>query len=123
MTEKRGAESWGEEGRADYDRAEMARGFAKMVDGNGGEYGESLKVDSAGRIISTSRNRDKAPAYLPAFLETRHGDDPSVEDIYRALRDLGDALPGYEISINEDRTAGILEYRIKQKGNGMQASG
>lgn len=123
MQEKQGGESWVEEDKPKYDREKVARDLAKLADANGGEYGESLRVDSAGRVMCESRNGDEAPALLPLSLERRDGSDPSIEDIYQALRDFGDALPGYEISINEDRTAGILEYRIKRKTFGVRASG
>lgn len=115
MTERLGERLDAEEDKPRFNRYELAGQLAELVAVNGGEYGETLKVDPAGRVMHRSRHGDNSPAYLPAFLETRQRHDPSIEDMYQALRDIGDALPGYEISINEDRTAGVLEYRIRRR--------
>jgi hypothetical protein len=115
MIEKFGEKPNVGEDKPEYNRYELAGQLADLVAVNGGEYGEILKVNPAGRVMHRSRHGDSAPAYLSAFLETRQKNDPSIEDMYQALRDLGDVLHGYEISIHEDRTAGVLEYRIRRK--------
>jgi hypothetical protein len=93
---------------------EVARFLEKAAELHGGEYMESLKVNSAGRIISDSRYGDELPAFLAMALESPDGSEPAVEDIYQFLKAIGEFLPGYRISINEDRAAGLLEYRLEK---------
>jgi hypothetical protein len=99
----------------EYDLEELVGDLKKMVSSYNGEYSESLKVDSDGRIQVNSRNRDKAPAFLPGLIMTRDGRGPSIDEMYGVLKDVADHLPEYEVSISEDRTAESFEYRIREK--------
>ncbi len=103
------------ENKPDYDRAELMKEIIELVSYHGGEYSESLKVGTDGRMLLSSRNRDEALAYLPALTTTLVGDAPSIEDMYGILKDMADHLQGYEVTINEDRTAGSFEYHIRKK--------
>jgi hypothetical protein len=103
------------ENKPDYDRKELMEEIKELVSDHGGEYSESLKVGADGRMLLSSRNRDKALALLPALTTTLNGDAPSIEDMYGILKDIADDLQGYEVSINEDRTTGSFEYHIRHK--------
>jgi hypothetical protein len=107
-------EQFGSEGNgSEYDVEEIVGELKEMVSFYG-QYSESLKLGSDGRILFLSRNGDQAPAFLPV-LAARDGHGPSIDEMYGVLKDVADHLPEYEVSINEDRTAGSFEYRIRKK--------
>lgn len=101
--------------QVEYDPEELVGDLKRMVSFYKGEYSESLNVDSDGRIQVNSRNRDKAPAFLPGLIITRDGRGPSIDEMYDVLKVVAARLPEYEVSISEDRTAGSFEYRIREK--------
>jgi|ERR1039458_7067067 hypothetical protein len=102
--------------RPEYDVEELAGELKGLVSFYKGEYSESLRVGPDGQIQVNSRNRDKAPAFLPGLIITQDGRGPSIDEMYGILKDVADHLPEYEVSINEDRTAGSFEYRVRKTG-------
>lgn len=98
-----------------YEGEALARYFIELVALHGGDYAETLKVNSDGRVSINSRKGDRAPALLPSLTATRmSGQGPTIEDMYLILKELADNLPGYEVSVNENRAAGTIAYRIKK---------
>jgi hypothetical protein len=102
-------------GNPSYEAEELAGYFRKLIAIHGGEYSESLIVKPDGRVSIDSRNGDGAPALLPSLTSTRiGGQGPRVEEVYRILKNTAEHLPGYKVSINEDRTSGNIFYRISR---------
>ena len=107
----------------DHDRSEevheISQALSRLAEKYGGKYSETLVIRDDGYVSEDSRvtgptdySRPFLVQYMSQF-ETSHG--PRPEDIYKVLKDVGEMLPSYTISISEDPNRRSLTYTILKR--------